>query len=96
MCVRLLNKAFLTTLLCGLWILYSGFIKTPAGLTKHGNEDFNEKRYESALKKYREAHLKRHNPFQAADITVRIPILIHALYGHVELIGLYGCCFTRF
>jgi Ca-activated chloride channel homolog len=46
-----------------VWILATGFIKTPTGLNKKGNRLYEEKKYESALEAYRDAQIR--NPDQS-------------------------------
>jgi len=41
-----------------VYMICSAFLKTSSSLTKAGNDHFSEKRYESALEKYREAQIK--------------------------------------
>jgi len=40
------------------FVLFSGFIETPRGLNKQGNEDFAQKKYQSALEDYQKAKVK--------------------------------------
>ncbi len=58
MFVRRSQRIKPTLMMFAALILFSGFMETPRGLNKQGNEEFAQKKYQSALKAYQKAKVK--------------------------------------